>query len=646
MTTMKRRGLGLASALGTLVTLGVVACGDDFTGDCRASHTCPEGGGAANHEAGSGGADDEQPSAAGGGESMTTAGGAAGGPLGGEGGGAVSGCRGPEDCDNGNLADGAELCGDDGVCLAGNAPPTIISVSPDADASLVELDSAITIEFSEALDPATVTSFNIRVWDGDKAVDAELVHVDGEVTITPTQPWGLLAEYSIQVTTAVADAAGASLLDEHTSTFTTRDGSWLSGGVDAVAGAIDYLAGTLPVTAKGDTLLAWISATPSNVGTTHCPASARWFNAGKALAPVEVFQQGADVFECTNIAVGANAAGVAAVGWQEEYGVELVQQFRDGHWLTAPQKVTTIQDTRYFGIGVAPNGGVAHLQHGLSTSTYARATTTDGVWGAAASVMAPNHKGSSAPQLAFAADSNGFAVWRSEAAGKDEVMVARYTTANGWAAVQVMPGSAASVADKDNERGVPAIAVDDDGGAMAVWVRKAAGTAKLVASRYGSEGWSAPVPISGALVVSDITTAPGLVFDGTNYVAAFVGVDGPSAYSYTALYDIELAEWDAYEQRSAGSVLDRMPALGVDGHGNLLMTWVKLDMSLEYARFNARIGEWSDSDAVSGGLIKDDLSASGRPTPLGVGFNGHGAIMWGDENPQGTVNKIRLASFR
>jgi hypothetical protein len=45
-------------------------------------------------------------------------------------------------------------------------------------------------------------------------------------------------------------------------------------------------------------------------------------------------------------------------------------------------------------------------------------------------------------------------------------------------------------------------------------------------------------------------------------------------------------------------------------------------------------------------LIKDDVSASGRPTPLGVGFNGHGAIMWGDENLQGTVNKIRLASFR
>ena len=116
-------------------------------------------------------------------------------------------------------------------------------------------------------------------------------------------------------------------------------------------------------------------------------------------------------------------------------------------------------------------------------------------------------------------------------------------------------------ADATNERGVPVIAVDNDGGAMAVWVREAnaADQGSVVASRYeAAGGWQPPVPLSGALAVTEVTSAPGLVFDGTTYVAVWTANDGGTLKTYSSRYDALLSEWEVYELRSSTASLARM----------------------------------------------------------------------------------------
>ncbi|HKY39532.1 MAG TPA: Ig-like domain-containing protein, partial [Polyangiaceae bacterium] len=505
---------------------------------------------------------------------------------------------------------------------------------------------AVVITFSEALDKATITSQSVQIIDGDKLIDGELSYAGDKVTFTPAEPFALLAEYSVKVGTSITDVEGAALLAEYTASFTTRDGGWSVD--DAASGAIYVLPDTLSVTQAGDVLVAW---SVQGIPGAYCPTSARWFNGGAPKAATKVFTPQQGITECTQVAAAANAAGVGAVAWQEDYNKEYVEQYRESKWpANVGMAKTLFINSRLFGLGVAPSGAVLFLQHGIVSGTYARRTSETGTWLDGTPEIAGAREGLSSPRMAFDANGNGFAAWRAAKTGFDEVVVAALTASAGLQPASTLPGSPASSTDAGNERGAPAIAVDNDGGAMALWLREGAGSGALVSSRYTTAGgWEAPVGLSGTLTIANILDAPGLVFDGTNYVAAWTGKDGANHYVYSATFDMEFGEWSSYELRTSAPVLARMPGLGVDGRGNLLMTWLQSQnadqAAIMYARFDARAGEWSDATAVPGGIVKDDIIASQLPTPLGVGVSGHAAVIWGDENAQGALSKVRLASF-
>jgi hypothetical protein len=651
MQLVKQDGLGIAGVIGMLWAFGVGACGDDFTSDdCRVSHTCPEqAGGAAPAEGGAG------PSGSGeaGSDAMEAGGnkpgsgdagsGAVEGP-GGNGGSSASGCTAAEECDNGDPTDGEEICDDDGVCAPGNPPPTVVSISPEAGVAGVDPDTTVVITFSEPLDGTTVTGESVRLFDGDTLVEGEPTYADSKVTFTPAAPLALLADYSVAITTAVTDVEGAPLLDEHMSAFTTRDGAW-SSPIDAATGYIYLFPRVLPVDGKGNVLVSWIQRSTTSV---YCPTSARWFNLGAALGLPTSFIQGQGIYECSNIAAAVNAEGAGAVAWSEDEEQEYLVQYRAGAWpATATEPVSSRGANGPYGVGVAPSGAVSFLQHSSTTgseyTTYARRTNANGAWVGAWADIAAGHVGVSVPRIVFDDESNGFAAWGSEVTGIDEVLVARYTAADGWKQAAPLPGSPAGSTSANEQRGAPAIAVDDGGGAVALWLREDLATASgsMVSSRFtASGGWEDPVIVSGTLSVVDMLEAPGLVFDGHNYVAAWTATDG---YVYSAVYDVELGEWASYEPRSSAGVYMGMPGLGVDAHGNVMLTWLQgaqVPLTLRFARYDAQAGAWSDAQAIPGGTLQKSVD-----TAFGVGPSGHAAIIWTEPDTQGAPAKLRLASF-
>ena len=182
-------GVGVAGTLSLLVAFGLGACGEGFSSEDCQSHTCPASGGepqgGAFSQPGSGGSMESTP----------------GGTTAADGGGGQAGvdpipCGGPDDCDDGDAANGPEDCGQDGICVAGNPPPTVVATSPERDTTDVELTTEIVIEFSEALDPATVTAQSVQLLDGERALDGELAYGDRKVTFTPDSPLALLAPAS------------------------------------------------------------------------------------------------------------------------------------------------------------------------------------------------------------------------------------------------------------------------------------------------------------------------------------------------------------------------------------------------------------------------------------------------------------------
>jgi hypothetical protein len=520
-----------------------------------------------------------------------------------------------------------------------------VSISPEADVVGVEPDATVVITFSEPLDGATVTAESIRLVDGDTVIEGELAYADSQVTFTPAQPLALLANYSVTVTAAITDAEGAPLLDEHMSAFTTRDGAW-SDPIDAATGYIYDFPKILPIAGNGDVLLSW---TPQSTPGVYCPVSARWFNRG-TLGPTQLFTQEAGSTECREVASAVNAEGVAAVAWTEQWRQQYLQQYRGGEWPAAVGPAVSSymdqQSTSLYGVGVAPSGAVSFLQHRDSSGTFARRTDGDGAWVGAWTNIANGHVGRSVPRFAFDDESNGFAAWRAETENDtDEVLVTRYTATNGWQQAAPLPGSLGSSASPGVERGAPAIAVDDDGGAMALWLREdpQSGNGSMVSSRFTvAGGWEDPVVVSGTLSVinQNLFEAPGLVFDGLNYVAAWTAADG---YVYSAVYDVELGEWADYEPRSSAGVYRSMPGLGVDAHGHLLVTWLQgaqAPHTLSFARYDARAGMWSNAQPIPGGNMPE-LSYPA----FGVGAGGHAAIIWIGRDNQGDPATLRLASF-
>lgn len=639
--------LGLGRVLGALVALGgAVACGNDFSGnDCKASRTCPASdGGAGPGDSGHAGSESMES----GGESSTgnTGSGGSAGGAGGQGDGAPVGCAGPEECDDGSADNGEESCGADGMCAAGNPPPAVLSVSPDVDAIDVQPGATVEITFSEPLDATTVTTTNVQLLDGANPLAGELVYEDGKVIFTPSDALPLLAELRVSVSTSVTDVEGTSLLAAYSSSFTTRDGAWSVNDVDA-GGRPYVLSSTVPMTAKGDALVSWISST----GGVYCPAAARWYRSGSALVPTKSFAVGPSISDCYDVAAGANAGGVAAVSWREENSNNYVAQYREPTWSAPSVVASSFSNGTRRAVGVAPNGAISLLVQGVASGTFARSTNVGGAWGAAVKDIATGHAARSSADIAFDAQSNGFAVWRAEVDGNDEILVARYTSADGWLDAAVLPGSESANANANNERGTPAVAVDNEGGAMAVWVKEANAVDKgsVVASRYTvAGGWQAPVPLSGALSATHVEWPPGLVFDGTTYVAVWTATDGTTLKTYSSRYDAQASEWGSYEVRSSSASLDRMPSLGADAHQNLIMTWMTgsdTQPTVAYARFNARTGEWSQELDFSGGIVHAGI-AEDRPVPLGVAANGHAALVWfNTDAATGVPTTIRLASF-
>jgi hypothetical protein len=654
---MKKQYWGGTGIGATLAALSMaVACGDTFGGepDCKVNRTCADGGSDNGGPGGSGGSDGGTPSDAVGGATAGDDGTGDGGTttLGGEAGAAGAagasdgGCRAAADCSNGDPADGEEVC-NAGACSAGNPPPTVVTVSPKDASADVELDAKIAIKFSEPLDAKSVTPATIRVLDGKTVVPGSLDYANNTVTFTPTSPLALLAPYTVSVTTGVKDKDGAPLLSEYASEFSTRDGAWKT--VDVASGDAWRLSAGVPISSEGDVLVAWAGGNERN-----CPITARWFRRGVA-ATTTVFDLATPGDDCSGVSASGNAAGVASVVWKigtAAHGT-YVQQYRAGAWQTNPPPVSKDISGHDFHLAVAPSGVATLFEH-VDTGTYTWKTDAEGKWPTTGDRV--SYGGAFGPvSVAYDAEGNALAVWHSAATGTsiERIVASRFDAPTGhWSAGADLPGSVAATAPTvDHLRGIPVVAMDDKGNAMALWVDGSA-DGKLMASRYSrATGWEAPELISGTLLVESRYEPPALVFDGQVFVAAWTAQEGGKRYTFTARYDAAKGWGAAARQQVAaadGTSALKMPRLASDGRGNLLLVFAKgaaPTYSLVYQRYAQ--GAWQSLKAVPGGTVSYQYFEA-RDSVLALSMNASGlaALSWGNYDQDGQrLSGIRLASF-
>ncbi len=109
----------------------------------------------------------------------------------------------------------------DFTTMADITPPTVISTDPINLATGVAVDKVITADFSEAMNPLTITALTFTLSDGDLPVGGTVTYSGVKASFTPTANLATNHTYYATITTGAKDLAGNALVSNYTWSFTT-----------------------------------------------------------------------------------------------------------------------------------------------------------------------------------------------------------------------------------------------------------------------------------------------------------------------------------------------------------------------------------------------------------------------------------------
>ncbi len=201
-------------------------------------------------------------------------------------------------------------------------PPAVASVSPPGGATGVNIAVNATATFSEDMDPATITTTNVELRDGQNLLVASTVQYDAATKTATLDPAGNLAPgtfYTVRLrggATGVADLSGNTLAADYTWSFTTASSSqttytlWPSSATPASAAVSDGTAITLGVKFRSD-VSGYITGIRFYKGAanTGTHTGSLWTAAGGLLATATFTNESASGWQQ---AVFANPVPIAA----------------------------------------------------------------------------------------------------------------------------------------------------------------------------------------------------------------------------------------------------------------------------------------------------------------------------------------------
>jgi hypothetical protein len=109
------------------------------------------------------------------------------------------------------------------IVIADTTAPTIVSNLPANGVTDIALNSTISVDFSEALDPASVNSTSFTVSNGNTAVAGVVSYAGTTASFTPNDELAASTVYTVTLTTAIKDLATASntLANDYVWSFTS-----------------------------------------------------------------------------------------------------------------------------------------------------------------------------------------------------------------------------------------------------------------------------------------------------------------------------------------------------------------------------------------------------------------------------------------
>jgi len=272
---------------------------------------------------------------------------------------------------------------------------------------------------------------------------------------------------------------------------------------------------------------------------------------------------------------------------------------------------------------LAACGGGGGDDGGGSTAASSGGGATPKAWGTATLIETDNTGGADHPQVTFDANGNALAVWEQFDGTRTNIWSNRYTAGTGW-------GTAALIeTDNAGDAGLPKVAIDANGNALAVWHQfdgpQTSGRSNIWSNRYAaSTGWG-----TATLIETDNAgraVAPRIAIDANgNALAVWNQFDGTRYNIWSNRYTAGTGWGNAalIETDNAGHAQAVQIAIGANG--DALAVWQQFDGTRESIwsnRYTAGTG-WSTAARIENDNAEDAFSPE-----IAIDGSGNALVVW------------------
>ena len=491
-------------------------------------------------------------------------------------------------------------------------PLTIVSVAPEGGD--VDLDSPVTVTFSEPVDPATVDGSVFAVQHDETAVAGSVAIAGSSAVFTPTRRWLSEETFEVAVGTPIATFDGRSLAEPASFDFTTRDLAF--GAPLVVTTTLSAAYQAIGVSDAPTSIAVWISG--GDVYSSESAAATPWAVAELRESGADPAQMGA-LEGSPKIAVAADGHAVAV--WRVQSGgfINLWAATRAANdvW-SSPSLLETenLGNVMTHSVAIAPTGDafvVWSQSDGTRNNIWASVfTASTSTWSAATKIETSTAT-ATVPVVACSTDGSAIASWTQLAGTKQSVWASRYSGGD-W-------GVAGTVeSDDSQDASTPRVSMSVNGTGLLTW-RFPAGA---WSSQYLSgAGWDTPRRIDASAAYA-VDPRPAILQDGA-LVAVWIeampsgnrirGAVFDVANGWTQRTTIDVAAGDSYE-----------PEIATDARGGAVLTWWQYDGAdnrVWATRLRSGALSW---DAPT--LLDPGVGGQAYYPQVAVAHSGEAAIIW------------------